>query len=145
MQEWENSLMKNTSFAQLFVHLTTLESSISWSKSLLNTKCRICRRKTDPENMLLCDGCDRGHHMYCLKPKLKVVPKGDWFCNDCKPKERMRSPKKKSRRVFSSAEDDEEVDNQGDDQEDASDEEERGGNAGGSRGESRVGRSTQIS
>ena len=110
MQEWENSLMKNTSFAQLFVHLTTLESSISWSKSLLNTKCRICRRKTDPENMLLCDGCDRGHHMYCLKPKLKVVPKGDWFCNDCKPKERMRSPKKKSRRVFSSAEDDDEVD-----------------------------------
>ena len=115
LQEWENSLMKNTSFAQLFVHLTTLESSISWSKSLLNTKCRICRRKTDPENMLLCDGCDRGHHMYCLKPKLKVVPKGDWFCNDCKPKERMRSPKKKSRRVFSSAEDDEEVDNQGPD------------------------------
>ena len=60
--------------------------------------------------MLLCDGCDRGHHMYCLKPKLKAVPKGDWFCNDCKPKERMRSPKKKSRRVFSSAEDDDEVD-----------------------------------
>ena len=109
MQEWENSLMKNTSYAQLFVHLTTLESSISWSKSLLNTKCRICRRKTDPENMLLCDGCDRGHHMYCLKPKLKVVPKGDWFCNDCKPKERMRSPKKKARRAFS-AEDDEDVD-----------------------------------
>ena len=49
--------------------------------------------------MLLCDGCDRGHHMYCLKPKLKAVPKGDWFCNDCKPKERMRSPKKKSRRA----------------------------------------------
>ena len=78
-------------------------------RSLLNTKCRICRRKTDPENMLLCDGCDRGHHMYCLKPKLKAVPKGDWFCSDCKPKERMRSPKKKARRAFS-AEDDEDVD-----------------------------------
>ena len=112
LQEWENSLMGNTSYAQLFVHLTTLESSVSWSKSLLNTKCRICRRKTDPENMLICDGCDRGYHMYCLKPKLKAVPKGDWFCYDCKPKERVRSPKKKSRRVFSSAEDDEEVENQ---------------------------------
>lgn len=55
--------------------------------------------------MLLCDGCDRGHHMYCLKPKLKNVPSGDWYCSDCKPKERVRSPKKKSRRVFSSAED----------------------------------------
>lgn len=35
--------------------------------------------------MLLCDGCDRGFHMSCLKPPLKNVPKGDWFCKDCKP------------------------------------------------------------
>ena len=35
--------------------------------------------------MLLCDGCDRGFHMYCLKPALKNVPKGKWFCVDCKP------------------------------------------------------------
>jgi hypothetical protein len=32
MQEWENSLMESTSYAQLFIHLTTLESSITWSK-----------------------------------------------------------------------------------------------------------------
>ena len=32
LQEWENSLMSSTSYAQLFVHLTTLDSSISWSK-----------------------------------------------------------------------------------------------------------------
>ena len=50
--------------------------------------------------MLLCDGCDRGHHLYCLKPKLKKIPSGDWFCHECKPKERVKSPKKKSRRVF---------------------------------------------
>ena len=74
----------------------------------MNAKCRICRRKTDPEKMLLCDGCDRGHHMFCLKPKLRSVPQGDWYCSDCKPKERLRSPKKKTlRRVF---EDDEESD-----------------------------------
>ena len=63
-------------------------------------KCRICRRKTDPEHMLICDGCDRGHHIYCLKPKLKKIPSGDWFCDECKPKERVKSPKKKARRVF---------------------------------------------
>ena len=76
-----------------------------------NAKCRICRRKTDPEKMLLCDGCDRGHHMYCLKPKLKSVPQGDWYCSDCKPKERLiRSPKKKTtRRVFSHVEEEEEA------------------------------------
>ena len=71
-----------------------------FSRSILNTRCRICRRKTDPENMLLCDGCDRGHHLYCLKPKLKKIPSGDWFCDECKPKERVKSPKKKARRVF---------------------------------------------
>ena len=32
MQEWETSLMSCTSYAQLFVHLTTLDSSIIWAK-----------------------------------------------------------------------------------------------------------------
>lgn len=33
--DWENSLMASTSCAQLFIHLTTLESSIMWSKYVL--------------------------------------------------------------------------------------------------------------
>ena len=64
--------MAATSLPQLFLHLSTLERSIIWSKSILNARCRICRRKGDAEQMLLCDGCDRGLHMYCLKPPLKV-------------------------------------------------------------------------
>ena len=32
LQDWESSLMASTSAAQLFIHLTTLESSIQWSK-----------------------------------------------------------------------------------------------------------------
>ena len=130
LQDWESSLMASTSAAQLFIHLTTLESSIQWSKyvrkipsihqlsidtnmmtnfyyfiyrSLLNAKCRICRKKSDPEKMLLCDGCDLGHHMYCLKPKLKKIPEGEWYCDKCKPKMRVRSPKKnRSRMAFDS-------------------------------------------
>ena len=57
---------------QVFVHLSTLERSVMWSRSLLNTRCKICRRKGDSDAMLLCDGCDRGHHMHCLRPRLKV-------------------------------------------------------------------------
>lgn len=57
---------------QVFVHLSTLERSIIWSRSVLNARCRICRRKGDADNMLLCDGCDRGHHTHCLRPRLKV-------------------------------------------------------------------------
>merc|ERR1712038_1294311 len=117
LQDWENSLMGCTSITQLFVHLTTLEASIMWSKSLLNTKCRICRRKNDPDKMLLCDGCDRGHHLYCLKPKLKKIPDDDWYCTECKPKMRVRSPKKKNRKVFEEEdlEDDEEDDEEEED------------------------------
>jgi len=124
--KWERSLMSCTNLGQLFMHLTTLDSSIVWSKSIMNTKCRICRRKTDPDSMLLCDGCDRGHHLYCLKPKLKNVPKGDWFCPECKPKERIRSPKKKMRRVFSSTETDEETENDEEEEEEEESQEEDG-------------------
>lgn len=76
----------------------------------MNTKCKVCRKKADPELMLLCDRCDNAYHMYCLKPKLKSIPEGDWFCPECKPKERVRSPKKKVRKSFSfhEAESDEE-------------------------------------
>jgi hypothetical protein len=45
--------------------------------------CEICRKGDDDENMLLCDGCERGFHMYCLIPPLDAAPDGDWFCSDC--------------------------------------------------------------
>ena len=75
LERWEESLMLATSLPQVFLHVTVLERSIVWTKSALHARCRICRRKGDAEKMLLCDGCDRGHHMYCLKPAVKV---GQW-------------------------------------------------------------------
>jgi len=93
--------MSSSTMGQLFIHLTSLDNSIVWSKSIMNTRCKICRKKADPDQMLLCDSCDKGYHMYCLKPKLKSIPKGQWFCPDCKPKERVRSPRKKVRKSFS--------------------------------------------
>ena len=35
---------------------------------------------------------------------MKSIPKGNWYCSDCKPKERIKSPKKKPRRVFTAPE-----------------------------------------
>ena len=69
---WERSLMNCTSLSQLFIHFQTLDESITWSKSSLNARCRLCRKKGDADKMLLCDKCDRGHHIYCLRPVLKV-------------------------------------------------------------------------
>ena len=46
--------------------------------------CRICRSTDDPDTMLLCDGCDQEHHMQCLNPPLRSIPKGKWFCPNCR-------------------------------------------------------------
>lgn len=123
LERWQDSLLCCTSLSQVFLHLGTLEKSIAWSKSALHARCRVCRRKGNAEQMLLCDLCDRGHHMYCLKPALKVVPTGDWFCPDCRPKEIKRSPLKGRRKTFIE-ESEEERESSDEDEEDSSEDEE---------------------
>lgn len=73
LEDWVQSLRASTSYSQIFLHYSTLDNCIMWNKSTLLTRCRICRRMRDSENMLLCDGCNNGHHLYCLKPKLTVI------------------------------------------------------------------------
>ena len=46
--------------------------------------CEVCKDPGQWETMILCDGgCRRGFHLECID--LESVPKGEWFCNDCKP------------------------------------------------------------
>ena len=97
-EQWQASLSQATSFSQVFLHLATLERAVMWSRSLMNVRCRICRRKGGDEFMLLCDGCDHGYHTYCLKPPLQLVPEGDWFCRDCSPVTPVK-PRKRTQQV----------------------------------------------
>ncbi|XP_048456383.1 bromodomain adjacent to zinc finger domain protein 1A [Rhincodon typus] len=106
LDRWRESLVACTSLAQVFIHLSTLDRSIVWAKSLLNARCKICHKKGDAENMLLCDGCDRGHHTYCLRPKVKIIPEDDWFCPECRPKQRFRRPVARQRPSLDSEEED---------------------------------------
>lgn len=106
---WEESVLATASLAQVFLHLAAFDKSVKWDRSALMARCRICRRKGDAEKMLLCDGCDRGHHMYCLKPPMTKVPSGDWFCSNCQPKQSQSSPRKNRRRTFSEVSDEEEA------------------------------------
>uniref|UniRef100_A0A5F9DF41 Bromodomain adjacent to zinc finger domain protein 1A n=1 Tax=Oryctolagus cuniculus TaxID=9986 RepID=A0A5F9DF41_RABIT len=123
LDRWRESLLSSASLSQIFLHLSTLDRSVIWSKSILNARCKICRKKGDAENMVLCDGCDRGHHTYCVRPKLKTVPEGDWFCPECRPKQRSR---RLSSRQRPSLESDEEVEDsmEGEDDEVDDDDEE---------------------
>ncbi|RMC00567.1 hypothetical protein DUI87_23183 [Hirundo rustica rustica] len=116
LDRWRESLLSSTSLSQVFLHLSTLDRSVIWSKSILNARCKVCRKKGDAESMVLCDGCDRGYHTYCIRPKLKVIPEGDWFCPECRPKQRSR---RLSSRQRPSVESDEETAEQLEGEEDA--------------------------
>ncbi|XP_070776176.1 bromodomain adjacent to zinc finger domain protein 1A [Enoplosus armatus] len=123
LERWRESLQSCSSLSQVFVHLSSLERSVLWSRSVLNARCRICRRKGDADNMLLCDDCDRGHHTHCLRPRLKSVPEGDWFCPDCRPKQRSsRLPSRQRSSV--EEEEEEEVEGESEEEEEESEEEE---------------------
>jgi hypothetical protein len=45
--------------------------------------CRKCGKARPDHNLLLCDGCDAAYHTTCLRPHLKAVPEGEWFCPGC--------------------------------------------------------------
>ena len=47
-------------------------------------KCEVCGRGDREDEVLLCDGCDNGFHIFCLKPALKKIPDDEWFCERCK-------------------------------------------------------------
>jgi PHD-finger len=42
--------------------------------------CSICG---DGGSLIICDGCEGEYHMKCLKPPLRVVPEGQWLCDEC--------------------------------------------------------------
>uniref|UniRef100_A0A5F8G4W1 Double PHD fingers 2 n=1 Tax=Monodelphis domestica TaxID=13616 RepID=A0A5F8G4W1_MONDO len=35
------------------------------------------------DQLLFCDDCDRGYHMYCLTPSMSEPPEGSWSCHLC--------------------------------------------------------------
>ncbi|KAG1677402.1 Splicing factor, arginine/serine-rich 19 [Nymphon striatum] len=49
----------------------------------LLTVCEVCDSGDTEDQLLLCDGCDRGYHCYCLSPTLDEIPIEEWFCSDC--------------------------------------------------------------
>ena len=50
---------------------------------ILSTACEVCKSKDDEDSMVLCDGCDKGYHTYCMDPPIEEIPEGDWFCPEC--------------------------------------------------------------
>uniref|UniRef100_A0A0R3T3U6 Bromodomain adjacent to zinc finger domain protein 1A n=1 Tax=Rodentolepis nana TaxID=102285 RepID=A0A0R3T3U6_RODNA len=85
VESWTKAVRSASTFSRLNVLHACLDACIQWEKSVANVRCRICRKKGDDDSLLLCDGCNAGFHLYCLRPSLHTIPEGDWFCVSCKP------------------------------------------------------------
>ncbi|KAL6127536.1 hypothetical protein ACLB2K_070901 [Fragaria x ananassa] len=53
--------------------------------------CEECGSGHSPAELLLCDGCDKGYHLFCLRPILVNVPKGSWFGPCCTKQKKPKS------------------------------------------------------
>ncbi|KAG7466909.1 hypothetical protein MATL_G00147360 [Megalops atlanticus] len=95
MKVWRKALSEVRSAAQLALCVQQLQKSIAWEKSIMKVYCQICRKGDNEELLLLCDGCDKGCHTYCQRPKITIIPEGDWFCPACISKASGQSPKNK--------------------------------------------------
>ena len=42
-----------------------------------------CTPQARAREMLLCDGCDHGFHLFCLDPPLMDAPLAAWYCPAC--------------------------------------------------------------
>ncbi|KAM3917548.1 bromodomain adjacent to zinc finger domain protein 2B isoform 17-T18 [Leptodactylus fuscus] len=83
LKVWRKALSESRSAAQVSLCIQQLQKSIAWEKSIMKVYCQICRKGDNEELLLLCDGCDKGCHTYCHRPKITAIPEGDWFCPAC--------------------------------------------------------------
>ncbi|OXU30225.1 hypothetical protein TSAR_013142 [Trichomalopsis sarcophagae] len=92
---WDKSIMKAVSLknpARKSVCVKLRNRSVSLKSATQNkqlmsstqaSNCQFCHSGDNEDKLLLCDGCDRGYHTYCFRPKMENIPDGDWYCHEC--------------------------------------------------------------
>jgi len=58
--------------------------------------CTLCGTSDNDDQLLFCDDCDRGYHMYCLTPRMEQPPEGSWICSLCEADQKERDTQKKA-------------------------------------------------
>lgn len=54
------------------------------------TKCEVCKKGDNARCILICDECNFGYHMYCLRPVVSAIPTNEWLCPECSSEESGR-------------------------------------------------------
>ncbi|KAJ8707129.1 hypothetical protein PYW08_011263 [Mythimna loreyi] len=90
---WREAVARCNTSAQLAMLLQALEAAVAWDKSIMKAvrmrhNCQFCLSGDNEDQLLLCDGCDKGYHTYCFKPRMDKIPDGDWYCWECVNKAR---------------------------------------------------------
>ncbi|XP_050669146.1 bromodomain adjacent to zinc finger domain protein 2B-like isoform X3 [Leptidea sinapis] len=88
LSTWREAVSRCNTAAQLAMLLRALETHIAWDKSCMKANCQFCLCGDNEDQLLLCDGCDKGYHTYCFKPRMEKIPEGDWYCWECVNKAR---------------------------------------------------------
>ena len=83
---WREAVKRCETAAQVSMCFYMLETSVAWDKSIMKASCQFCHSGDKEDQLLLCDGCDKGYHTYCFKPPMEDIPDGDWFCYECRNK-----------------------------------------------------------
>lgn len=100
LQVWFNDCRTCKTYSRLYVLMLVFENCITWNKSTVGLKCKVCRKKQKDESIIVCDQCCYGYHPECLRgcndPCLKNSANDLWFCPACRPtsKRRVRQDKK---------------------------------------------------
>ncbi|RDD39156.1 Remodeling and spacing factor 1 [Trichoplax sp. H2] len=68
--------------ARKFVKKSRKRASDDWENDA-DEPCTACFSCASPATILLCDSCNAGYHMSCLRPPLFVIPDGNFYCPFC--------------------------------------------------------------
>ncbi|XP_046439132.1 bromodomain adjacent to zinc finger domain protein 2B-like isoform X2 [Daphnia pulex] len=83
---WREAVKRCETAAQVSMCFYVLETSVAWDKSIVKASCQFCHSGDKEDQLLLCDGCNKGYHTYCFRPPMDNIPVGDWFCYECRNK-----------------------------------------------------------
>ncbi|KAK9409774.1 zinc finger protein DPF3 [Crotalus adamanteus] len=67
---------------QFTANMTEAVKTYQW-QCIECKSCSLCGTSENDDQLLFCDDCDRGYHMYCLNPPVSEPPEGSWSCHLC--------------------------------------------------------------
>ncbi|KAH9617442.1 hypothetical protein KSS87_020614 [Heliosperma pusillum] len=86
----QKQVMKERKYKSMVEIMSKAKYAVVEIDDYSNVVCQQCGTGEKPEELLLCDKCDKGFHMGCVRPVVVRVPIGSWLCSNCSGVPRVR-------------------------------------------------------